>query len=605
MSTKDFKKGMVAGAKPFEDKFREVQNANIAALQKLASEITNEIGELIDISEEHDYLLNYNWKQQCQLESCAEKSILIGFLMDAIKKISTSDPSDTQRKFLDSISKNLKLSMDALFSETIDINKLSNNNDLAFQKLLYLLTCRYFYLESGNFKFEKKYQDVFDCFNVSPKDRKDIQGLIKERSKYFDFDSLFAPIEEEVAEIEVPMEEDDAVGCNLPDGLGEKCFDELYMVKKDCEYVIFDKIINIQANLHVDGKLTFKNCKINAQESCQIHVTGSGVLEFDNCEFSKVRRTEKYLIDSKGRVIFNRCSLYNCWKLVESDGDLYDDINDVEVSRSFIRFDDEFDKVDEYGFFRLDNTLLNGKSISLVESKVEGFITPNGDFLDLGKDVVIFYGIKTCSKCTFNNFRNIFDSNLNITESSFHSCKRVFIGTRNTVVTNCTFFNCSYIFDDLSGTNTIENCKFIDCENQILEVRDYIGGTTSFDACEFRNIKQSVSEESLFYVYPAESKSGLIIKNCVFDNITLAEHGTIVKNGTVHSKIKFFDGEISECTFGKIIRKSKTPVIEVYGSYIGAFDKKHTYYAYSIHNCSGLDGLPFEQIISCRSLFFQ
>lgn len=605
MSKKDFKEGMVAGAKPFEEKFREVQNAAIASLQKLASEEANKVGELIDISEEHEYLLKYDWKKECQLESLAEKSILAGFLMYAIDEVATEEPTETQRGFLNSIYKFLNLNISGLLSKKIDISHLSNNNDLAFQKLLYLLTCMYFYLESENFKFEKSNPDVFDYFNVSPKDRKDIQGLIEERGKYFNLDSLFVPAAEETEEIEAPAEESDAVGCNLPDGLEEKCFDELYMVKKDCEEVIFDKIINIQSNFHVDGKLTFKNCKINAQESCQINVIDSGILEFDNCDFSELRRTENYLINSKGKVHFNHCSIYNCWKLVKSNGCFDYDSNDIEISKSFIRFDDEFDKVDEYGFFRLDNTLLSGKSISLVESKVEGFITPNGDFLDLGKDVVIFYGIKTCSKCTFNNFRNIFDSNLNITESSFHSCKRVFIGTRNTVVTNCTFFNCSYIFDDLSGTNTIENCKFIDCENQILEVRDYIGGTTSFDACEFRNIKQSVSEESLFYVYPAESKSGLIIKNCVFDNITLAEHGTIVKNGTVHSKIKFFDGEISECTFGKIIRKSKTPVIEVYGSYIGAFDKKHTYYAYSIHNCSGLDGLPFEQIISCRSLFFQ
>lgn len=590
MSKKDFKEGMIAGAKPFEDKFREVQNANIAALQKLASENANEVGELIDIAEEHDYLLNYNWKQECQLGSRAEKSILIGFLMDAINKISTSDPSDTQKEFLNSIYRFLKLNISALFSKTIDISYLSNNNDVAFQKLLYLLTCMYFYLENGNFEFEKNNPDIFDYFNVSPRDRKEIQGLIDERGKYFDLDSLFASVEEEVAELEAPMEEDDnAVGCNLPDGLEEKCFDELYMVKKGCEEVIFDKIINIQSNFHIDGKLTFKNCKINAQESCQINVTSSGILEFDNCEFSELRRTENYLIDSKGKVHFNRCSIYNCWKLVKSDGHFDDDTNDVEISKSIIKFDGNFSKVDGYCF--------GGCLLSLAESKIEGGITSKGDLLDLGYGAEIFSGLKTCSKCIIKNCRNVFNyGDINVTESSFHSCTNVvhdvYDGTNKIV--DCAFFNCSYIFDFKCGTNTIEKCKFIDCENQIFHISyEFTTSerTTSFDACEFRNIKQSVSDESLFYVYPAESKSKLIIKNCGFDNISLANHGAIVRNCLSINKVKSFDGEISGCTFGNIVRASNNPVIEQYGSYTGVFGKIHTYKAYSIHNCTGLDGL--------------
>lgn len=590
MSKKDFKEGMIAGAKPFEDKFREVQNAAIASLQKLASEEANKVGELIDIAEEHEYLLKYDWKKEFQLESLAEKSILAGFLMYAIDEVATEEPTETQRGFLNSIYKFLNLNISGLLSKKIDISHLSNNNDVAFQKLLYLLTCMYFYLENENFEFEKNNPDVFNYFSVSPRDRKDIQGLINERGKYFDLDSLFAPIEEEVAEIEVPMEEDDAVGCNLPDGLEEKCFDELYMVKKDCEDVICDKIINIQSNFHVDGKLTFKNCKINTQESCQINVTDFGILEFDNCEFSELRRTENYLINSKGKVHFNHCSIYNCWKLVKSNGCFDDDSNDIEISKSIIKFDEKFSKVDGE-FLCIDNTLFMGQLLFLCESKVEGFINSNGDLIDLGNNANIFSGIKTCSKTTFFNCRQIFEnqSNFDVVESSFNSCTNVFNYTQDIVVVESLFSNCSRIFEFiLPSENKIEKCKFLDCENQIL----FMGSncTTCFDACEFRRLTQSFNYTSLFFVRnPLGSE--LKIKNCVFDSISLAEYGAIVRNGGDNPKDKSFVGEVSVCTFNNIIRTTDNPVIEKYSSYTGAFGKKHTYYAYSIHNCSGLDGL--------------
>ena len=100
MSVKDYKEGMVAGAKPFEDKMREIQNANIAALQKLVCEQSNITGELIDISEEHDYLLNYDWKKEYELSSYAEKAIFLGLFKNCVKIIEGEEkPDDNQKLF--------------------------------------------------------------------------------------------------------------------------------------------------------------------------------------------------------------------------------------------------------------------------------------------------------------------------------------------------------------------------------------------------------------------------------------------------------------------------------------------------------------------------
>lgn len=585
MSVKDYKDGMVAGSKPFEEKFREVQNASIAALQKLASQNANEVGELIDIAEEHDYLLNYNWKQECQLGSLAEKSILIGFLMDAIDKISTSEPSDTQKEFLNKIYRFLKLNIDALFSKRIDISYLSNNNDVAFQKLLYLLTCMYFYIGDENFDFLDKNPDVFDCFSVSPKDREEIQGLIEERAKYFDLNSLFTPDEEEVVE-EITQEEDNTVGCTLPENLETETFSELYWTKSNNEETIENKIVDIKANFQVDGKLTFRNCKIIAQDSCQINVTSSGSIEFDNCEFSQLRRTESYLIESKGKINFTHCTVYNCWNLAMYNGCSNDSFNDIEISKSFIKFDDKFDKVDMH-YAR--NLLFYGIALSLIDSQVEGKL------LDLGNDARIFTGIKTCSGCTFIKLKKLFEmgEHFNFANCTFNDCERVFVSVEDIDIRECQFYGCVDVFYISGSTkNIIKNCTFKDCSNEILSAPSYLETYIEVDRCEFRNIKQHLPNRDLLRVCPIDrGKSGLQITHCVFDNISLAEHGTIVGGCSSLFKGKSFYGEISECTFENIKRETSDPVIQENGSYTGAFNKKHTFRAYRIYDCVGLDGL--------------
>ena len=176
MNVKDYKEGMVAGAKPFEEKFREIQNANIAALQKLCCENSNSIGELIDVAEEHDNLLNYDWKKNYELSSFAEKAIFLGFLKFCIRVIEGKNlPVDGQKAFFNNLCKTLQI--DPFQIKEIEITKLKNNEDVSFQNLLYMSICNYFYIFAENFKFEKKYNDeIFQYFRVSPNDKKEIHA---------------------------------------------------------------------------------------------------------------------------------------------------------------------------------------------------------------------------------------------------------------------------------------------------------------------------------------------------------------------------------------------------------------------------------------------
>lgn len=598
MSKKDFKAGMVAGAKPFEVKFREVQNANIAALQKLASENANEVGELIDIAEEHEYLLNYNWKRECQLGSLAEKSILIGFLMDAIDKISSSESSDTQREFLNSIYRFLKLNISALFSKRIDISYLSNNNDVAFQKLLYLLTCMYFYIGDENFYFLDNNPDVFDYFNVSPRDRKEIQGLIEERASYFDFNLLFTSKEEETVE-EITQEEDNTVGCNLPENLETITFSELHWVKANTEEVIADKNINIKSNLQIDGKLTFKNCRIlyDEKDDFQINVTNSGTIVFDNCEFPNLQQTKKYLIQSNGKVNFTHCTMVNCWQLAKFSGNFSEESTDIEINKSEIRFNEDFAKKN-YG-----TALFYGGKISLVASEVKNWKTPTNEELNKcysGQWSYMLYGNLICRNCVFNNCFRIFSpysNRNNISDSTFIYCKNIFqllndckFRYRGGIqsICGCHFIRCEHIFAVSTYARyseiQIENSNFSECLN--IERLMILSGKVSIMNCEFRNISQIVERRSLILLNRPDCSS-LYMNSCVFDNITLADYGTVIENRTSSDKDALkFCGTVKNCTFGRI---SAYHIIEKYGCYIGAFNKVKYYLAYSITNCTGLD----------------
>lgn len=211
MNIKDFKAGLIAGAKPFEDKFREVQNANIAALQKLACENANTVGELIDISEEHDFLLNYDWKKEYELSSYAEKSIFLGLLKDCITLMELILPNEEQKSFLTNLYKLFQIDYSSI--KQIDISKLMNNNDICFQKLLYTNICIYFYLSTKNFKFEKKYaKEIFNYFSVSQKDKEEIQKMIKWSDDHLNLVDFFD--NEETQNVENPEIEYHESICN-------------------------------------------------------------------------------------------------------------------------------------------------------------------------------------------------------------------------------------------------------------------------------------------------------------------------------------------------------------------------------------------------------
>lgn len=550
MSVKDYKEGMVAGAKPFEDKFREIQNANIAALQKLCCENSNTIGELIDVAEEHDYLLNYEWKKNCELSSFAEKAIFLGFLKFCIRIIEGSDiPVDGQKVFFNNLCKTFQI--DPFQIREIEITKLKNNEDVSFQNLLYMSICNYFYISAENFKFEKKYNDdIFQYFRVSTNDKKEIHELIEWTNNHLSLESIFAYEDEQNTLIEEP---ENIIGCTSADSLEDLIINELLFIKKGDEQIISNKNLAFNSNIKIDGKLIFNNCIINYGENDSIiTIDGDGSVEFENCTFSYKHNITKYFIVAEGSLKIINSLLVNCWALCEKYGL-------VQIVKSNIIYNDEFNLKNEIN----DCTYLFSCQSDIQDSYVSGglIVFAKDDFSLTYYSV--FDSIKSCKQCTFKNCIHPDYRMGEIIDSKFYNCKNLINDCIFSVplsIQNTEFYNCESIISLSynSQKNSIQNSKFFDCSNCLIELKSSV---LELKYCEFRNLKQDKNTSS-YILISGPKNTDLIIQNTIFDNLTFTDYGYLIKiQGTMtekeHCKIN-----ISDCMFGKIYRKTPNPIID-------------------------------------------
>lgn len=550
MSVKDYKEGMVAGAKPFEEKFREIQNANIAALQKLCSENSNTIGELIDIAEEHDNLLNYDWKKNYELSSFAEKAIFLGFLKFCIRIIEGSDiPVDGQKIFFNNLCKTFQI--DPFQIKEIEITKLKNNEDVSFQNLLYMSICNYFYISSENFKFEKKYNDdIFQYFRVSTNDKKEIHELIEWTNNHLSLESIFAYEDEQNTLIEEP---ENIIGCTSSDNLEDFTINELLFVKKDDEQIISNKRLAFNSNIKVDGKLLFKNCIINYGENDSIiTIDSDGFVEFENCTFSYKHNITKYFIKADGSLKISNSLLVNCWSLCEKYGL-------VQIEKSNIIYNEEFN---------LKNEINNCECLLDCQSDIQDSYILGGSIVFAKDDFSLTYysvfdSIKSCKQCTFKNCIHPDYRMGEIIDSKFYNCKNLINDCIFSVplsIQNTEFYNCESIISLSynSQKNSIQNSKFFDCSNCLIELKSSV---LELKYCEFRNLKQDKNTSS-YILISGPKNTDLIIQNTIFDNLTFTDYGYLIKiQGTMtekeHCKIN-----ISDCMFGKVERRTNNPVID-------------------------------------------
>lgn len=550
MNVKDYKEGMVAGAKPFEEKFREIQNANIAALQQLCCENSNSIGELIDVAEEHEYLINYDWKKECELSSFAEKAIFLGLFKFCIKTIEgRKHPEDNQKLFFNNLCNTFQI--DPFQIKEIDISKLKNNQDVSFQNLLYVSICNYFYIVYENFKFEKKFHDkVFQYFRVSPNDKNEIHELIEWTNNHLSLENILDYQEAQVQTIEVPQI---SIGCSSLDDLEDFTINELLFIKTDDEQIFSNKIINFNANIKVDGRCIFRNCYINyGLNDSIISIDKQGEVIFENCTFAYNNRSKDYFISSNGAITFKNSLLSNCWSLCH--------VTKVVIENSNINYNNLFK------FEEISNKCNNlfYSQIYITDSFISGELIEFTKKKDPYNLFAIFSTIVSCKNSIFSKCIHPALNWTSVTDSKFDKCNNIFTGGNNEEkksIQNSEFTECEAIISlrSNSNDNKIENCKFIKCYNCLIKI-EY--SSLCINNCEFRNLEQNKVTSYILITPPQNSY--LSINKTIFDDCTFSEFSYLI-----HVKGKMTEKDncqlsINDSMFGKMIRKSSNPIIDMY-----------------------------------------
>ncbi len=186
MSTKDFKAGMVAGAKPFEEKF-----------EKLGQKVDNQNRDLIyDIQESFENMYNneeykekmeaYGLKEQLDIRNLEQSESY--FLVSALYTLSLEleFPSDLQKRYLSMVRKCLKI----IQLQEIDLHKIDAINDLNAQKVILRVVMEYIYLGNRLWGFTDIQKNFLESFNLNKASKENIQKSIECEVKTIGFEGI-------------------------------------------------------------------------------------------------------------------------------------------------------------------------------------------------------------------------------------------------------------------------------------------------------------------------------------------------------------------------------------------------------------------------------
>ena len=172
MGKKDFKHGMEAGAKPFEEKFKQVSEAVErvgAGLNQKLDDIKGTMNAVIDdlSSIQKKELYDLNTQFDIKEFEQPDKELLIAGLYTL--SAMSDNLTDYQQAFIRSVQKYVDVTTP---QTSVDLSiAIENVNSLPTQKAIMQAFMEYLFLENENDDFLEDYEELFDFFSVNKKDR--------------------------------------------------------------------------------------------------------------------------------------------------------------------------------------------------------------------------------------------------------------------------------------------------------------------------------------------------------------------------------------------------------------------------------------------------
>jgi len=630
--TNKFKKGMTAGAKPFEAKFAQHAEALNRLEKKFGADwnktkaVADQILNSIEATERERLYGLYTQTDIKELKS-EYKEILISILYT----LSSESGNEFQQSYIRSVQKHLDIKNPQVSIGFSGIGKIDSINA---REAIFQSCVEYLFLGNEDATFFEKYGEaLFSHFSLDEKQQLVIWENILQI--YFAIGPLglaekygFVP---EFKDKEKVLSGDESI-------LEQYLIDNLLEIPAGHETVISDREIVLRDDIDCKGKLVFTNCILRYNSNGnnlrrRIRLDFGAELVLNNCtiigkntlpyhKISDINKTSTYFIlgigksyqNNRPKIKAEKCLFLNCsnfaWNVMGSFKDsvirytkefLFQNVyyfNKKEKSFSLPEGSTQEEALKENQIYKkLYSGFISNESVSEIDSCL--FEAEETDIKDtrwlhnwLGHFCLI-------TNCVFKNINGTLlhsnsllseDKPREINKSYFLNCNNillaytdvfnanVFIPMRNVPInmSDCVFENCFNVIN-LSKQSNIKNCQFINCGDTII---DGGYGNITIDRCDFINVKQPSSEKRKGIKLNKNKDYGsIIIRNCTFDGINYAGFITYKDE-----KKKFFKEQqyikIENCTFKHCV----AGIIDR-----NNYDSNNKNESLDIINCTGLD----------------
>ncbi|WKY44871.1 hypothetical protein Q5O14_01895 [Eubacteriaceae bacterium ES2] len=527
MANKDFEKGIEAGARPFENKFRQMTDS-LDGISKNLDHKFDRVNDTFDViiddlnSIEKKRLYDLNTVVDILELDEDERELLVSILYTLANMI---EPTDLQQYFIRSVKRHLKIKNP---QTEVNLASIENVESINSQKAMLQTIMEYFFLSFGNHDYVEKYDELFSYFSVNRRGQNEIiekinaiceaTGLegVAENYGFVPENKVTGYIDNDVIEI-IELTELDAI--NLENNL---------VIKSNETKEFRNNIVNVNTNIICEGSLTFENCLIIYNDQGvpeNVGIDLSGLLTFTNCkiECKSVRKTNEsdviYFIKAKShsKMLIKNCDIicasyfYQMQKkFFEKD---YQEVNGAEIA------------IDSCKLFNISSGFVNDEGENnkktITRCLFEFSEIPSQNFEMVGfnheDEYEYFHGTPIVS----GNDLSISDCKIIGTDTFLKSKHKIDIfdvrgEVKHGSIENCTFVN---IDNCIYSMNIVKNCQFSHCAKVIRGLGSgakynftskFFGGTTDIETFGSATVIESTFVDCQDVISTAESESKII-----------------------------------------------------------------------------------------------
>lgn len=584
MSIKDYKEGMVAGAKPFGDKLDQLANVSESAVSDIKEGLdgVNEVVNIVldDLSAQEKKKI-YDLDQATDISTLDddEKEFLVAVLAELANTV--ENVTDLQKRYILSVCSTVGV---ATPQTSLNLACIENIENMRTQKVILRHVMEFFFIGSQDYVFLDNYEEIlFGYFSVNKHGINDIistinriynsmgiEGVANRYTFAADYQEI---IDEENGEATALDSFEDEEYLN-PSDYEKISINGMLSVQEEKEY--FQKKVIMSAASIVNGTLTFKKCLIELVFNVSFNV--SGTLNFEDCEiqcFYTGREQNNYVITSidGGKVNFKNCIIKNGKQLLSANGD-------VLLEKCSIIDGDNLISA------RANSTMYTFK---IFDSNIVAETSPDkkGCLFSVSNfDSLEIQNLKTQIPFHHTNKLQLLDGYAYSGKIENAEIECSIIYAPHISMNQCTIkkseidvtsiSNCLISQSDITcDYNSVDKCDFSEMKNNTIRCKGVTNSTFNNIACKDQNFIKTTAS----------------ISNCIFSNIDL-------KNGKylIEADVDYGLGDkkqdilVSNCRFINCYTdRSDKEIIVGNQTHHTLFTDKTTPYAVPRTNCMGLN----------------